>query len=493
MATEKPDNIARHTVKGSAYSVASSAVTIVLGFVRATLMARLLASHKEYFGVATLALFYLEMAMQFGTIGLGNAFIHRKEVDEKVRAMFFTMNLLLTLSCLGILGLFTPLIVRFYPTYSQLGAVIFAYMGIELIKMFNDTQTTILSKDLAFGRLAIVDTLSSVVMTIVGPLVAVMGGGVWSILAERFSGNLTRAITVWIIYKPWRPRLTWDWPLARWFWNYGVKVWWMTNLTFLIDRFDDFWTGTVLGVNALGVYSKAYEFARYPRRVVANPILEVFFPTFAHLQEDRLRLSRAFFRATSLIFRAGCLFSLAFILTAPEFIRIFLTDAWLPMQTTFQLMIIYTLLDPINLAAHRLLTATGHPELVLRTRIFQTIIFIPAVIVFASWWGIEGVALAADGMVFVGTIWIYRYTLQVVDYSMRKLWLWPAISMGLTAGVLIALNSVWVGLPVWGAFLGKLILSPLLYGGLLLLTEREQLLSGWTMLWGLVKPKLKET
>ena len=487
MSTQPPTNIARHTMKGSAYSIASSAVTIGLGIFRAIVMARWIA--PEAFGVTALALFYLELASQIGTIGLNSAFIHRKEVDEKVRATYFSMNLVLTVGSLVILALFTPLIVRFNPNFPQLGAVIFALMGIELIKMFNETQNTILSKDLAFGRLALVDALSAVVMTIVGPVVAYMGGGVWAILAERFSGNFTRSVTIWVIYKPWRPRWGWDWPLVRWFWDFGIKVWWMTNLTFLIDRFDDFWTGTALGADPLGFYSKAYEFARYPRRVVSGPILDVFFPTFAHLQDDRLRLSRAFFRATSLIVRAGCLFSLVFILTAPEFIRIFLKDTWLPMQTTFQLMIIYTLLDPISLAAQRLLTATGYPNLVLNTRILQTVLFIPSVILFAAWWGIEGVALAADVMVLIGTVWIFRHTFQVVDYSLRQLWFWPLVALTITGGAIWALNPFWAGLSLWAAMIAKIVLIPLLFGGILLLTEREQILTGWNMLYGMVKRK----
>src|SRR5690606_28345597 len=107
--------------------------------------------------------------------------------------------------------------------------------------------------------------------------------------------------------------------------------------------FDDWWVGTFLGSNPLGFYSRAYEFARYPRRAIANPVLSVFFPAFAQLQDDRERLSRAFFRPTSLMVRAGGLLSLIFVSVAPEFIRIFLGEKWIPMQLAFQLMIVYTL------------------------------------------------------------------------------------------------------------------------------------------------------
>jgi hypothetical protein len=47
------------------------------------------------------------------------------------------------------------LIVKFYPDYPQLGLVILAYMGSEVIKAFTIPQIIGLRKNLEFGKLAI--------------------------------------------------------------------------------------------------------------------------------------------------------------------------------------------------------------------------------------------------------------------------------------------------------------------------------------------------
>jgi PST family polysaccharide transporter len=495
MSEEKPappsgevvQGIARHAVKGSAYSVSASVVTLGLGVARKILMVRWL--FPDVVGLGAVGLLWLDLATQIGTIGIHNAFVHRKEVDENVRATYFTMNLGLTAVSLLVLGAFLPLITQFYPQYPQLRWVILAYMGIEVLKPLNLPQMMILSKDLAFGRLALIDVASSVAMILAGPTMAWMGFGVWSILGETLSGVLVRGFMLWVVYRPWKARLGWDWDVVRWFWEYGVKAWWSTNLTFVLNNFDELWTSSFLGLNRYGLYANAYDFASYSRKVVAAPILSVFFPTFAHLQTDKLRLSRAFFRATSLMVRFGGLFSLMFILTAPEFIRLFLKPQWIPMQTTFQLMIVYTLFDPLSLAAQNLLMATGLPGAVLRTRIIQTVIFIPAVIGLSVVWGIEGVALATDLMILVGAILLYRDTYRVTSYSSRALWLWPLIAIAFSAGIVFALNPLWARLNLWVSLAGKLSLIPLLYGGFLFITERKQLLTGWNMLWGMVKRK----
>jgi hypothetical protein len=119
------------------------------------------------------------------------------------------------------------------------------------------------------------------------------------------------------------------------------------------------------------------------------------------------------------------------------------------------------------------------------------VIFIPAVILLSMAAGIEGVALATDIMILTGAILLFRDTYRVTTYSSRALWLWPLIAMGVTAGVVFGMSALWANLNLWVALLLKLLLIPTLYGGLLLITEREQLLIGWNMLWGMVRPRLK--
>lgn len=491
MSSNASAGLAGQTVQGSLYSVAASGVTLTLGLTRSVLLARLLL--PEHFGVATLALVFLSFAAKLRNLGIDNALIHRKDVDEKVLATYFTMRMGLSLGSLGVLAGLTPLISRFYPDMPLLGAVLLAYVGISVIKGFNAVQVTILNKQLAFRHLAFTDVLSSVTMTIVAPYLAWRGWGVWSLVAEQFSGNFVRAIAIWVFYRPWRPRLGWDTKIARWFWDFGIQIWVSTNLTFLLDRFDDFWTGTFLGKTPLGYYSKAYEFAGYPRRVVANPVVSVFFPVFARLQDEPLRLARAFFRMTSLMLRVGFWFSLIFVLAAPEFIGLFIGERWLPMVVTFQLMIVYTLFDPLVSGVNSLLISIGQPGLIVRARIVQALIFIPGVIVLSSIVGIEGVALAADVMLLTGAVLLFRQSRRFVTYSIRALWMWPSIALVFAAGSVLALNPVWAIRPAWATLVGKAALITVLYWGVLLLTEREQLFTGGKMIWGLIQPRLGST
>ncbi len=488
--TSNQQNIARQATKGSIYSISASAITIALGFIRMTLLLRLL--FPADFGTNALALLYVNLVIMLFSFGYNSAFIHHPQVNEIIRKTYFTLRMAFLLTGLIILVIFIPVIGNIYPDDPLLVPVLYLYVLIFSLKSYNSAQVTFLNRRMEFRTTAIMTIASSIVMTIVAPTLAWLGWGIWSLPAEMLSGALTRFFMLTFIYRPWRPRIGIDRQTARWFWAYGKNVWMSSNVNFLLNRFDDWYTGTFLGSAALGYYNRAYEYAGYPRRVIANPIVSVFFPTFARLQNDRRRLSRAFFRAMSLMVRASGLFSLIFILTAPEFFPLLLGEKWLPMLTTFQLMIIYTLLDPLSMGARNLLMATGFPQVVMRIRIIQGLVFVPAVFILGFWLNIEGVALAADLMVLVGAIILFYKTTQVVDYSHKSLWLWPLVAIVFTVALVLLLTPVWDKMNLWVSWISKTILITAVYGSMLWLTERKQLNTGRMMIWGIIAPMLKE-
>ena len=490
MANHNGDpTIAAQAISGSFYSIGASFITWTLGAIRLVLLTRLLLPADV--GVFVQAMVFIALAARIYDFGLNRAVIHRQDDGDALLPTFFPLRVALLAGSLGVLALLSPAIGRWYAHMPLLAAVLLALIAAEAIQGLNTVQTAVLDKNLAFRRIATANVASSIAMTIVAPLMAWQGLGVWALVGEQASGYIARFLVVWTGSTSWRARFGWNGQVARWLLRFGGSVWLGGNLNYLLDRFDDFWIGSTLGAQRLGYYGRAYEFARYSRRVVANPILAVFRPTYARLQGDRPRLSRAFFRATSVIIRVGGLFSLLFILTAPQFIPLILGEQWLPMLLTFQLMIIYTFLDPVALSATHLLNATGHPNTVLRIRAAQVVLFIPLVIFASRSFGIEGVAVAADIMVLFGAVLLFRQSTRIVDYSQRALWLWPIVASLVTGTVVLALTPFWQTLSPRITLFAKALLITALYAALLWLAEREQLRSGWQMVWGVLGPKLK--
>jgi O-antigen/teichoic acid export membrane protein len=478
-------NIVGRTIHGSLYSLIASTVTITLGFIRFILLLYFLL--PEDFGVFTQAMLFITLAAQLRLPGLDLAIIQRQEVNEFVRRTYFSMKMGSLVVSVLIMAAVAPYIGEVYTTMPLLTGILLALLTLDIFKGLNGVQEALLRRELAFKQIAIADITSAIFTTIVTPYLAWRGYGAWSLVAEVFVGQVSRAGIIWFSARVWWPRPGWNKEIAADLWQFNSKLWGASALSFVIDRFDDFWIGQGLGSESLGYYSRAYEAARYPRRVIALPLSTVFFSTYARLQDDKQRLSQAFFRLTSLLVRASFGFSLIFILAAPEFIAL-LGDTWQPMLVTFQLMIVYTLLDPLAVGAGDLLIAIGKPELPFRTNIVQVVVFIPAVIVLGSWLGIVGVALAANLMISVGAVILFRLTHRFVDYSARRLWLWPGVAFFVTGAVILLLDSFWLTLTPWIALLGKSGLICLVYGGLLFLVEKEEIRRSSQMVWRQVQP-----
>jgi PST family polysaccharide transporter len=324
-------------------------------------------------------------------------------------------------------------------------------------------------------------------MTVVAPLLAWWGFGVWSLVGEQLAGEIARGILLWGVHRAWTPRLGWDQEAAAYFWSFGRRLWTFNNLNFALQSFDDFWIGSTLGPVPLGFYSRAYDLAGYAERVLGGPLSNVVMPTLARFQSDRLRLSQAFFRAMSLMVRLNGGAATILILAAPEAILLLLGERWLPMVPVFRLLVVFILLQLVARPPTDLLLARGEVGLLLPIQAVRLSVFVPAVIVLAWWWGIVGVAAAASLASLVGALRVLQHTRRLVDYSPARLFVWPGLACA-AACVCVALSSdLFDVLPAWPALGAKMGLAAVAYAAVLALAEREQLLNGVRMVWRLLR------
>lgn len=484
--------IASKAVVSSAWSIGASAITIISGFARSVLLARLLA--PEVFGAVALALVFANMASVVTAFGFNAALIQYKGDVKRAASTHFFIRITLAVGTVLLALVAAPILNHFYPGRSLLVPVLLATLVFRIFGAANSTPEILLQRRLEFKRLVVLNVASSLAMTVVAPLLAWAGWGVWSlVLGEQGVSVVISVLGLWTIQRVWRIRLQFDKQIARQYFRFGFFVMLSRQLTYWLDQFDDFWTGTALGDSALGYYSKAYEFAHYPRRVVARPLQDVVFSTYARLQDDRKRLSKAYYRVNSLVVRVGFLFSLVLVLVAQEFVAILLGPKWLPMVLTFQLMVVYCLLDPLVVTSGRLATAVGHPQILTKIKVLQLIIFVPLVIALAHYFGIEGVAVAADVMLLVGVALIMRQMRRFVDFSLRRMFGVPLLALLLAAAAAIGLSELL-------ALQGELLLSsdPIrlivragaasaVYVGILLALERTEYRQAVTFVLQLVR------
>lgn len=471
-------------MRGSVYNVVGAGIALLLGFVRAVLLARLLL--PEHFGIASLAIFFNDLAYQLRAFGIDDALVQRSTLSPRALATYFTFRVGLGGLLVLVVGLAAPVVGYFYPAMPLLPIVMLAFAGVAFLRTINLTQEALLMRELRFGDLVWVNVTASVAMTVVAPALAWYGLGLWTLVAEQCAGQVARAFLLWGPRRVAWPTFGWDRAEARQFWHFGVRVWASTNLDFLFARFDTFWAGTSLGDVALGYYAQAGEFTGRSRRLLVGPLLSVFFPTFSRLQHDQARLNRAFVRSVSLVVRFIVGIVVVLGLAAHELIELALGPRWLPMVATFQVLAVYRGAEIIGRAPRDLLVAVGLPARLLRIRLIQCLVLVPGVIALSSAAGIAGVASAAALAMITGTLLLFRAAQQVTGFAQQTIWLWPAVAVGASiAAVTVAFGMI----PAhdWSTFAGKLVVAATAYVIVLIVGEGRRLAEEARSIWALLR------
>jgi len=465
-------SLARRSVTSAAWNIGVNLARVIVLIVRSILLARLLP--VEVFGIYAFTISIVNLSSAFPVFGMWGAFLHRApetQDEEQLAAVHFTLKGLFTLIWTAVL-LCTALIFTTGETRLSLMLLTLVYGGLHLAQ----TPRLILTRRVVHRRMALLQLVDATLSTGLALALALQGVTLWALLATDI---ITLAVTIFGLYiwRPvWAPRLAWSAPVVRYLLSFGSRAFVADVLMRALDRVDDLWTGLYLGETALGFYSRAYTFATYPRFILAMPINAVAGGTYAELKGDRLRLSRAFFRTNAFLVRSGFLLGGLLALVAPEFIRLALGEKWLPMLTAFRLMLVYTLFDPIKITVADVLTVSGAPGKVVRTRVVQLVVLVFGLVSLGPWLGISGVAIAVDAMLVVGVTLLLWQARAYVDYSLRRLFMVPGLA--LLSGIVLASAAVTMtGLrgSDWVTGAVKIAVFSFSFLGIVLLMERHEI------------------
>ena len=466
-------NLAHRAIESVTWNSTANLLTLPISFLQSVLLARLLSvdTFGVYAGVAALT----ELFYAFFDFGLGAAATHRvpeTEDEERTMAIFFTLRLiLLTIGALLLCGM----AVIFFMGLRRRVLIVLALSGWALrIAM---TGNVLLIRRVEHRRLAMIEIVQTGLVFLLAVGIAAATGSIWALVVATIVQTILYTLFLYLWKPIWKPRLAWDKTAVRYFLNFGYRTTIAVTLGSALDHVDDLWTNLYLGDIAMGYYSRAYRFAIYPRLLLGKPVNTVSLGMYAELKHDRHRRSRAFFQVNSLLVRSGFLMAGWLALIAPQFVRIFLGARWLPMVAAFQLMLIYTLFDPIKLTIANMMIAVGEPEKVSLVRLVQLLALVAGLFVLGPRFGITGVALAVDIMLVIGIGLLLHHVRKHVDVSLVRLFAVPVLALVLGIGAGLIIDRIFLaGMSDWVVLIIRSLVFISFYGGLIYIIEGRELI-----------------
>ena len=443
-------SLGRKAVRGTLWVAGGTYVNSLQNFLTNILLMRLIA--PEYFGVLALALTLLTLGQKLFSFGFNHALIHRQEELESAVRVHQLLHLISSLAVLALIGLLAPIIEAHYDRDTMIVLVIVAVSAIA--QTAGNTPRIRLEKELDFSPVMKVGAVSTLAGNVVGIAAALLGGGVWALVARLVVADVSGTVGYFVALKQ-APAFRWDWQLVRWYYRFGAYLWLSGMATWVVLKFDDLLVGSMISTEELGYYARAYALACLPTTMVTHVVAKVAFPLYARLQDDREKLSYAFRSAMGWMVLLTMPLAVGLALLAREFVFILVGETWAPMIPVMQLLLIYASLRPMFDNTGELFTAVGNPKYSGLVQLAQAV----AVIVLCPWmtwlWGAEGAAVAVGLVMAVGVFLAYRKLPRYVDFSFRELMLLPAAAsvVGFLA-VLLAL-SVYPVENLYGRFFFK--------------------------------------
>jgi PST family polysaccharide transporter len=336
-------SLTRKVTEGVSWLAVAQAAQKATTLVVTAILARKLL--PEDFGLVALTLLTVTFISYFQDMGLGYALIQREDLQDDHLATAFWLNtgagLVLALGGLA-LSPVAALIFR-EPRISPLIAVMMITLPINGLGW---TSNALLQRKLHFGRIAIIEWLSTFVSGCVAVVLALYGAGVWALVAQNLVASVVQTCGR-LAAAGWFPQFSFKLARARELFSFSLGALGYLVVNHGMRNADKAIIGGFLGATALGYYTVAYNLVLMPAMVVLGLVSRVMFPILSSLQNDLPRFRRAYLRIARAVSFMTFPLIVGLAATAPIFVTTIYGDKWGPAIPLVQVLSVIGLYEAI--------------------------------------------------------------------------------------------------------------------------------------------------
>jgi PST family polysaccharide transporter len=350
--------------------------------------------HPSAFGQVALAQVVLSIVGMFSTLGLPAALI--QTTADRGKAAFSALVVNVVIGAVVCVSLFAAAPLLGFLLGDQGTVTVLEWLSLTiLLGSVTRVPEALIQKELLFGRLSIMGIVTEIGTVGVSITLAWMGWGVWSLVYGAIAGATVNAVMAWMLMPgvSWVKPGSWDRGIIKGMLRFGIRMVGSTSVYTFYSYMDSYVVGRMLGTNALGYYSRAFDLTSKTVDSVNRTISVVLFPSYAQLQEDPDRLSRAYLKSLRMIGMLTIPIAVGLFSVAEELVTVLLGGEWVPAIPVLKILTFMSLLKPLSSTTSALFISTAHPEYNLRAGLAVTLILAAGIVVLLPW-GVEGIALA---------------------------------------------------------------------------------------------------
>src|SRR6266496_1591816 len=325
-ADRQRPNLTAQTASGLRWSYVGSAALLAANLAYTAIISRLL--DPAAFGLMALANLVVLFAQYFVRMGIASALVQRPTLSrDEIRAAS-TAGLAFGAFCFGVVWLLTPLICDLL-RQPELSPVLRVLAFSFILEGWSMTGMGLLRREHRFRELSIITAATYVLgFLVVGVGLAVLGAGVWSLVAAALVSNVSQAIWQYALLRhPVRPPLRPE--PYRAICGYGMRLSGAHVMDYVDSNLDTLAVGRFTGTAVLGQYSRGYLLVFQPLGYyLSQALTTVLFSSLSRVQADTARLRKAYLSVLEL--GTAVLFPICtgIAVAAPQLVLVVLGPQW---------------------------------------------------------------------------------------------------------------------------------------------------------------------
>lgn len=384
-----PDNsLKTKTKNGLIWNAIDKFAVQGTNFLIGLFLARLLIP-SDYGLIGMLALFlFVSQVLVEG--GFSSALIQKHTPDNDDYSTVFYFNLAVAVVFYLILFFTAPLIAAFYnvPSLILITRVVSLSIIIVALSIVQQTKLTI---SLDFKTQAKVSALAVLISGVLSVYAAYHGYGVWSLVIQTLSSTFIRTLMLFYFNK-WIPAPVFSTSSFKNLFRFSSRLLASTFLSTLVLHMYSILIGKYYNARELGFYTNAKQFPELLGGTIGNVLLGVTFPVMASLQNERERMVLVYARLMRVtVFFVMPMLTLFALLSEP-FIRIILTEKWMPAVPLIQWLCFAYMITPINILNVNSLNASGRSDLYLKVVLIR-LLFSLATLLITIPFGLKAIVI----------------------------------------------------------------------------------------------------
>lgn len=379
--------------KGVAWSFSEKLLSMGVQMVVSIIVARQLAPAD--FGVMAIMTFFTSVALAIVDSGFSQTLIRKANPTEEEYHSVLIFNIVVSLVLYAILTAAAYPIANLYdsPAIWTIAPVLFLVLPINSLCV---VQTVMYTREFRFSLLSKIVFIASLISGTVAVVMALLGCGIWSLVAQRILMMGIKAASFWYIRR-WRTTARFSLDAIRAMAPFSLRLLTTDLIASIYNNIAQLFIGKIHTTSTLGFYSQAQKLKDLPITSTVQAVQGVTYPALSKIADDDTKFRYGYLRIMRILSFVIFPIMLGFVVIAPDMFMLLLGEKWMPTVPYFEILVLSGLFYPLAIVSYNVLKVKSDGKIIVRLEVIKRVIM-TAVLCYTIPQSVEAIAWGMTAM-----------------------------------------------------------------------------------------------